>query len=109
MKQIKVIIKKYMVSKVIKDIRDFVNSPDVVVSSVVVFGKPKEMKSNIKIFHEYFSYSKRVKLEFVISDEHLDSVIDIIKNSIYTRNPDDGEIFVSSVDEILKFQNGERK
>jgi len=47
MKQVKAIIKPYMVPNVIKALNDHANFPDVVISSVVVFGQPGEMNSNI--------------------------------------------------------------
>jgi len=106
LKQIKVIIKPYLVSKVIKDLKEHVNFTDVIVSSVGIFGKPGDMKTNIKIYHEYYGYSKRVKLEFFIADDSLDHVIDIINDSVDSGNPDDGKIFVSSVDEVLKIHLG---
>lgn len=109
MKQVKAIIKPYMASKVIKALKENVNFPDVVVSSVVVFGKPREMSSKIKIYKGYFGYAKRVKLEFFIADDHLDQVLDIISNSAYTGNPYDGKILVSNVDEVIKIQIGEKE
>ena len=108
MKQVKAIIKPYMVSKVIKALNDHANFPDVVISSVVVFGHPGEMNSNIKIFHEYFGYAKKVKLEFLIPDDQLDLVIDLINSNAYTGNLGDGQIFVSTVDEVMEIQIGEK-
>jgi len=63
MKQVKAIIKPYKIPNVIKALNDHANFPDVVISSVVVFGSPGEMNSNIKIFHEYFGYAKKVNLK----------------------------------------------
>lgn len=50
---------------------------------------------------------KVIKLEVLLADEHVQSVIDLIKRNARTGYSGDGMIIVSPVDEVYKVRNDE--
>jgi nitrogen regulatory protein P-II 1 len=50
----------------------------------------------------------KVKLEVVVADEKVDSVIDVIVKTASTGSIGDGKVWVSPVDEIVRVRTGER-
>jgi len=107
MKQVKALIKPFMVSKVVKALNEQEDLPDVIVSPVVGFGKSYLTNSKIKIYKDFIGYARKVNLEIIIPDDYLDLVINIIYKNAYTGNPGDGDIVVSTVDKVRKIQTGE--
>jgi len=50
----------------------------------------------------------KVKIEIVVADGQVDSVIDAIEKSAKTGRIGDGKIFVSTIDEVIRIRTGER-
>ena len=50
----------------------------------------------------------KVKLEVVVADEKVDSVIEVIVKTASTGSIGDGKVWVSPVDEIVRVRTGER-
>ena len=49
-----------------------------------------------------------VKIDIVVPDSQVESVIDAIRKSAETGRIGDGKIFVSSIDEAVRIRTGER-
>lgn len=50
----------------------------------------------------------KVKFEFVVTDDEVDSLIDTICSTARTGNVGDGKIFISNVEEAVRIRTGER-
>lgn len=51
---------------------------------------------------------KKVQLEIIVPDELVEKVVKAIVHHAHTRNPGDGKIFISTVDETIKIRKGEK-
>ncbi|MCF8303603.1 MAG: P-II family nitrogen regulator [Bacteroidales bacterium] len=102
MKQIKALIRPNMADEVIDAIENLPKTPGLTVSEVQGWGHSKngnEMK-----------LTERVKLETVVPDEQVETVLDCLVK--YARTEEghygDGLIFVSPVNEVVRIRNGQR-
>ena len=50
----------------------------------------------------------KVKIEVVIEDSLLERTVDAIQQAAQTGRIGDGKIFISSIDEAIRFRTGER-
>jgi len=50
----------------------------------------------------------KVKVELVINEKDVDSVVNIIAENAYTGKPGDGKIFVIPVEDVYRVRTGER-
>jgi nitrogen regulatory protein P-II 1 len=49
----------------------------------------------------------KIKVEVVVADDRVDSVIDSIVKSAHTGKIGDGKIFVSSIEQVIRIRTGE--
>lgn len=109
MKEIKAIIQPFMLSKVINALKELDELPGVTVDSDVKgFGKSRAEHAKTKIVEDLVEYAKKVKLEIVVPDRLVETVVQIIQASAHTGTPGDGKIFVYPVEEVVKIRTGER-
>ena len=106
MKEIKAIIQPFVADKVISALREMPNLPGVTVSHVKGFGKGRVTGSVSSGAAAIFGADK-IKLEIVVSDELVKSVVQLIAERSHTGNPGDGKIFVSTVDDMVAIRTGE--
>jgi nitrogen regulatory protein P-II 1 len=88
-----------MKDQVIDAIEELPDAPGLTVHDVEGWGKPKE-----GIHHQL---TDQVKLEMIVSEDHLDPVLETLKESARTGNYGDGKIFVSDVDQAIRIRDGE--
>lgn len=50
----------------------------------------------------------KVKFEFIVNDDQVDSLVDIICSTARTGEVGDGKIFVSNVEEAVRIRTGEK-
>ena len=50
----------------------------------------------------------KVKFEIIVSDDEVDSIVDVISSTARTGEVGDGKIFVFPVDEVVRIRTGER-
>lgn len=102
MKQIKALIRHNMADEVVDAIENLPKTPGLTVSEVQGWGHSKNGKG-VKL-------TERIKLEMVIPDEQVETVLDCLVK--YARTGEghygDGLIFVSPVDEVVRIRNGQR-
>lgn len=55
-----------------------------------------------------FDQVVKTKLEIMVPDDFVQSVVKAIEDSAHTGSPGDGRIFVISVEETVKIRTGER-
>jgi len=102
MKQIKAMIRTNMADEVIDALENLPKTPGLTVSEVQGWGHSKN-GADAKL-------TERVKLESVVPDEQVETVLDCLVK--YARTGEghygDGLIFVSTVDEVVRIRNGQR-
>ena len=49
----------------------------------------------------------KTRIEIVVKDEDVDSIVDAIRNSAYTGNIGDGKIFIHPVDNVIRIRTGD--
>lgn len=108
MKEIKVIIQPFMLDKVLDALRGHPELPGVTVSEVLGWGKSRAEKASAKLTAGGHAFAKKTKLEIVVPDEHVDSVLDLIVQAARTGRPGDGKIFVIEVSDCVKVRTGDR-
>lgn len=109
MKEIKAIIQPFKRPNVIEALRQIEGLPGITVDEHVHgFGKSGGESDHGKIAADLIDYVQMVKLELVVPDRLVESVIRVIQESAHTGNPGDGKIFVCDVSEVVKIRTNER-
>ncbi|MFN7975920.1 MAG: P-II family nitrogen regulator [Acidobacteriota bacterium] len=108
MKEIKAIFNEARLFAVLTSLRDMPGIPGMWMSDVRVFPRghadPKTSSHGIDALDSFMM----VKVECVVKDEHAAAVVAAIQQAAHTGNANDGKIFVSPVEEVVKVQTGER-
>ncbi len=71
------------------------------------FGRQKGHTELYRGAEYVVDFLPKVKIEVVISDEQLDSVIEAIINAARTDKIGDGKIFVSTIEQAIRIRTGE--
>ena len=100
MKEIKAYLRPHMVDHVIDALEAAPNRPGVTVTRVEGFGHPRQ--------DEPAELSRRAKLEIVVPDAQVETVIALIVEHARTGRVGDGKIFVYSVEDAVRVRTGER-
>lgn len=100
MKQIKAFLRPQMLDPVVDALEANPDTPGLTVSHVEGWGHPKGEAG--------FRLTDRVKLEIVVPDGWVETVLGLIVDEARTGHPGDGKIFVSTVDEAVRIRTGER-
>ena len=77
------------------------------VSEVRGFGRQKGQVERYRGSEFTVEFLQKLKIEVVISDESVDSVIKAIADAAKTGEIGDGKIFVSSIDSVVRIRTGE--
>ncbi len=109
MKEIKAIIQPFKLTSVIEALKQIEGLPGITVDEHVHgFGKSGGEGAQRKITVDLIDYIQKVKLELVVPEKLVESVIRTIQESAYTGNPGDGKIFVYDVYDVVKIRTNER-
>lgn len=109
MKEVKAIIRPFLLSKVVEALKQIEGLPGLTVDrDVRGFGKNPIGHDRDKIIDDLVEYIPKAKLEVVVPDELVEKVVETIQRHAHTGNPGDGKIFVIPVEEIVKIRTGER-
>ncbi len=82
--------------------------PGVTVSHVRGFGKTVGRRGDSEETPVQYGTAEMVKLECVVNDDLLDTVIDIIQAAAHTGQTGDGKTLIYDVSEIVKTKTGKR-
>ncbi len=77
------------------------------VSEVRGFGRQKGQVERYRGSEFTVEFLQKLKIEVVISDESVDSVINAIADAAKTGEIGDGKIFVSSIESVVRIRTGE--
>ena len=107
MKKVEAIIKPFKLDEV-KDALSEVGIQGMTVTEVKGFGRTGGKKEVYRGSAYVVDFVPKVKLEIVVAEEQLKQVLDAVEKSAKTGRIGDGKIFVSSIDQAVRFRTGEQ-
>src|SRR3979409_276529 len=107
MRKIQAIIKPFKLDEV-KEALAEVGIQGMTVTEVKGFGRTGGKKEVYRGSAYVVDFVPKVKIEIVVPDGQVNSVIDAIERSAKTGRIGDGKIFVSPVEEAVRIRTGER-
>jgi len=106
MKKVEAIVKPFKLEE-IKEALSAVGIQGLTVSEVKGFGRQKGHKELYRGAEYVVEFLPKVKLEVVVPDDKLQSVLDAIMKAASTGRIGDGKIFVSPVEDAVRIRTGE--
>lgn len=110
MKIITAMVQPFMLSKVTTALEEIEGFPGMTVTDVRGFGREKGSHAKgapHRIIDDFVEYVKKARIEIVVLDEMVDSIVDTLVKAAHTGNPGDGKVFVWSVERAVRIQTGE--
>ena len=107
MKKVQAIIKPFKLEEV-KEALSSVGIKGLTVVEVKGFGRQKGHKELYRGAEYEIEFLPKVKLEVVVPDSEVETVIETILSSARTGRLGDGKVFVSPVEEVIRIRTGER-
>ncbi len=106
MKKVEAIIKPFRLEEV-KDALADIEVTGMTVSEVKGYGRQKGHSELYRGAEYVVDFLPKVKLEIVVDDDQVDSVVDTIAEAAKTGKIGDGKIFVSDIEKIVRIRTGE--
>ena len=78
------------------------------VSEVRGFGRQKGQVERYRGSEFTVEFLQKLKVEVVVEDEKVNSVIDAIAEAAKTGETGDGKIFISSIDSVVRIRTGDK-
>ena len=107
MKKVEAIIKPFKLDEV-KESLSAVGVQGITVSEVKGFGRQKGHTELYRGAEYVVDFLPKVKLEIMVKDDAVASVVAAIEKSAKTGRIGDGKIFVLPVEEVVRIRTGER-
>jgi nitrogen regulatory protein P-II 1 len=107
MKKVEAIIKPFKLDEV-KEALTSIGIQGLTVSEVKGFGRQKGHTEMYRGAEYVVDFLPKVKLEVIVRDDHVASVVDTIQRTAKTGRIGDGKIFVCSIEEVVRIRTGER-
>jgi nitrogen regulatory protein P-II 1 len=106
-KKVEAIIKPFKLEEV-KEALSNVGIKGLTVLEVKGFGRQKGHKELYRGAEYEIEFLPKVKLEVIVPESELETVIDAIVTSARTGRLGDGKVFVSPIEEVVRIRTGER-
>jgi nitrogen regulatory protein P-II 1 len=106
MKKIEAVIRHFKLEEV-KDALTEVGVQGMTVTEVRGFGRQKGQKEQYRGAEYTADFLPKAKMEIVVSDAQLKTVIDTILRTARTGQIGDGKIFITDLNEMLRIRTGE--
>ncbi|MFP6627082.1 MAG: P-II family nitrogen regulator [Deltaproteobacteria bacterium] len=106
MKKVEAIIKPFKLDEV-KEALSGAGVQGITVSEVKGFGRQRGHTELYRGAEYVVDFLPKVKLEIIVKDDQLESVIEAIGAAAKTGRIGDGKIFVTSVEEVVRIRTGE--
>ncbi len=107
MKKIETIIKPFKLDDVVNALSEK-GIVGMTVTEVRGFGRQKGFLEVYRGEEYEVRLLPKIKIEIVIPDEMVDTIINTIIKNAKTGNVGDGKIFISSIDEAIRIRTGEK-
>lgn len=78
------------------------------VSEVRGFGRQKGQVERYRGSEFTVEFLQKLKLEIVVDDDKVDTVVDAIQGAARTGEIGDGKIFVNTIDAVIRIRTGDR-
>jgi nitrogen regulatory protein P-II 2 len=78
------------------------------VSEVRGFGRQKGQVERYRGSEFTVEFLQKLKLEIVVDDDRVDTVVSAIQDAARTGEIGDGKIFISSIDSVIRIRTGDR-
>jgi nitrogen regulatory protein P-II 2 len=78
------------------------------VSEVRGFGRQKGQVERYRGSEFTVEFLQKLKLEVVVDDDRVDTVVTAIQDAARTGEIGDGKIFISSIDSVIRIRTGDR-
>jgi len=78
------------------------------VSEVRGFGRQKGQVERYRGSEFTVEFLQKLKLEVVVDDDRVDTVVSAIQDAARTGEIGDGKIFISTIDSVLRIRTGDR-
>ena len=98
MKEVKAIIKPFMLEGVIDALRQIKGLPGITISAA----------HSLSAEHGTFDQFDKTKLEIMVPDDLVETVVEAVQKAAHTGNPGDGRIVVIPVEKTVRISTGER-
>ena len=98
MKEIKAIIQPFMLERVINALHQIKGLPAVTISAA----------HGLSVERGAFDQVAKTKLELIVPDEQVETIVQALQKAARTGNPGDGRIFVLPIETTVKIRTGER-
>ena len=108
MKEIKAYIKPHKLSKVTMALHKVEGLTGMSVVDVRGFGRGKAKDAPHRIVEDLVDYVPHVKIEIVCTDDVVEKIVSVIEKTAHTGLRGDGKIYVSTIDDAVRIQTGER-
>jgi nitrogen regulatory protein P-II 1 len=106
MKQITAIIKPFKLDEVREGLADL-GVTGLTVTEVKGFGRQKGHTELYRGAEYVVDFLPKIKVEVVVSDDRVDTVIDAIVKAAHTGKIGDGKIFVTAIEQVIRIRTGE--
>ncbi len=107
MRMVEAIIKPFKLDEV-RDALSELGVQGMTVTEVKGFGRQKGHKELYRGAEYVVDLLPKLKLEIVVDDARVDSVVDAIARAANTGRIGDGKIFVHAVEDVIRIRTGER-
>ncbi len=106
MKQITAIIKPFKLDEVREGLAEL-GVTGLTVTEVKGFGRQKGHTELYRGAEYVVDFLPKIKVEVVVADDRVDTVIDAIVKAAHTGKIGDGKIFVTAVEPVIRIRTGE--
>lgn len=106
MKLISCIIRPYKLDEV-RDALTGAGVSGITVSEVRGFGRQKGHTELYRGAEYVVDFLPKLKLEIVVDESLLDTVLEAVQQAAKTGNVGDGKIFISTIDQVIRIRTGE--
>jgi nitrogen regulatory protein P-II 1 len=106
MKRVEAVIKPFKLEDV-KDALDKIGVKGMTISEVKGYGRQKGHKEIYRGTEYNVAFVPKVKLDIVIEDALLDTVVETLTQAARTGNVGDGKIFVLPIENAVRIRTGE--
>lgn len=107
MKKIEAIIKPFKLEE-IKDALAKAGVAGMSVSEIKGYGRQQGHSELYRGSEYVVDFLPKIKIELIVVDEDVDSIVSTIINTAKTGNIGDGKIFISSVEKVIRIRTGEQ-
>ncbi len=108
MKEIKALIRPYRLDAVLEALHTHPELPGVTVSKVRGFGRTVGRQHPAAQTPVQYGTTEMIKLECVVNDDQVNTVIDLILDAARTGHPGDGKVFVYDVEQTFRIRTGQQ-